>query len=83
MTQLGIELAQACLAQEKVNEAIGISKIVSKRFADLLGGTVSASAEDRAEHDLHARGEAFEHLEVFKEMFKDILLKEKLAGTVV
>ncbi|KAF8531057.1 hypothetical protein BDD12DRAFT_903423 [Trichophaea hybrida] len=77
---LGMELAQGCLAQGRLNDGLKVSRVVSKRFAEQLGGSPRQPVESRA---AQTRGEAAEHLEVFREMFKGALRKEKLSGSLV
>jgi len=77
---LGIGLAQGCLAQERLDDALKVSEVVSKRFAEQLGGLPHQPVESRA---AQTKGEAAEHLDVFKEMFKDALRKERLSGNLV
>jgi hypothetical protein len=79
-TQMGIELAHKCLAQDLVKDAKTVAEIMTRRFSEHLGvSTDHQSTESRSILQNIQRGEVAEHLDVFREMFKDAIPAEKLA----
>ena len=77
LAQLGIELAQECLAQRRPDDAVAVANVVSRRFAAQLGSSSSSSSNSSSSSSSTA-DEAAEHLDVFREIFAAALLKKKL-----
>ncbi|KAI5858554.1 hypothetical protein BZA05DRAFT_414341 [Tricharina praecox] len=76
--QMGIELAQKCLAQENLKDAQAVAKMVSKRFREQLGVQSQQHHQQTEDVDgLLPRGEVAEHLDVFREMFKEAIQREE------
>ena len=75
LAQLGAELVQECLVQQRPSDAVAVANIVSRRFADQLGGTMPSSSSSSSSSS--TAGEAAEHLDVFREMFAAALRKKK------
>jgi hypothetical protein len=74
--QMGIELAHKCLAQDNVKDAKTVAEIMTRRFSDHLG--VSTDQHPAESRSILQRGEVAEHLDVFREMFKDAIPAQKL-----
>jgi hypothetical protein len=79
--RMGVELAQKCLAQEDLQAAQAIAKIVSRRFPEQLGVSSSQRLQQQQSETVDSRflpgGEVAEHLDVFREMFQEATNREK------
>ena len=73
LAQLGAELVQECLVQQRPGDAVAVANVVSRRFADQLGGITASSSRSSSS----TAGEAVEHLDVLREMFAAALRKKK------
>jgi hypothetical protein len=75
--QMGIELAHKCLAQDNLADAKSVAEVMARQFSEQVGGSTDQQpAENRS---VLQRGEVAEHLDVFREMFKDAIPAKKLA----
>ncbi|KAA8914308.1 hypothetical protein FN846DRAFT_677786 [Sphaerosporella brunnea] len=76
--QMGIELAHRCLAQDNLADAKVVAEVMRRRFSEHLGVS-TVPQQPRESLSILRRGEVAEHLDVFREMFKDAIPAEKLA----